>query len=717
MKHGDYGIGYLSTAASMAVGRLAFRFGLAGPTMPVELNCASSLVAVHQAVTSLRLGEADMALVGGVSAVLSAPITREMADLGLLSRDGACKSFDAAADGFVRGEGCGMVVLKRLAEAEADGDRIWAVIRGSAVNQNGATAGATVPNGPAQERVIEQALSRAAIAPCEVDYLEAHGAGSAFGDPIEVQAAAAVYGRGREADRPLLIGSVKTNIGHLESAAGIAGLIKAVLAMSRGVIPKTLHFHSPSPLIEWNQLPVRVTTEAADWPLAPDRPPRAGVSAFGISGVNAHVVLEGRFPANGALADGDERPTPSGAPRPVAASLPQPAAELSPATDGLAARGARILPLSAKSEEALRALVGRYLEWLDDRASEISVEAAASDPLLSDMAWTAGVGRSHLAHRAGVVFQDAASLRDRLTALADIEGSSQPAMAAKVAFAYAGEGSHWAGMCAGLYESEPVVRAVLDRCDAVLRDERGASLLAAMFGRAGPDGTVDDPAWARPALYALGCALTALWSSVGIRPSVVAGQGAGEIAAAQAAGVFGLEGGLRLVASDDPPSVLDGVAITPPSIGLVSGATGRLVEYGDGSNGASWLRQAGEPATLLRCADALAELGVEAVIEIGLDAELGLTLARAWPASASGAAVPVMLASLRSSHNGETDQAAVSDAGFVDAVADAYEAGMPISFAGLFAGETRRRVSLPGYPFQRRRFWLPKPEGQASAST
>ena len=202
MRSGDYGIGYLSTAASMAVGRVAYQFGFEGPTMPVELNCASSLIAVHQAVTGLRLGEVDLALVGGANAVLSAGITREMADLQLLSPDGRCKSFDAGADGFVRGEGCGMVVLKRLSEAEADGDRIWAVIRGSAFNQNGATAGATVPNGPAQERLIERALAQAGVAPAEVDYLEAHGAGSAFGDPIEVQSAAAVYGKGRDGRPP-----------------------------------------------------------------------------------------------------------------------------------------------------------------------------------------------------------------------------------------------------------------------------------------------------------------------------------------------------------------------------------------------------------------------------------------------------------------------------------------------------------------------------------
>ncbi len=712
MKGGDYGIGYLSTAASMAVGRLAFRFGLAGPTMPVELNCASSLVAVHQAVTSLRLGEADLALVGGVSAVLSAPITREMADLGLLSRDGVCKSFDAAADGFVRGEGCGMVVLKRLAEAEADGDRIWAVIRGSAVNQNGASAGATVPNGPAQERVIEQALSQAAISPAEVDYLEAHGAGSAFGDPIEVQAAAAVYGRGRDADRPLLIGSVKTNIGHLESAAGIAGLIKAVLAMTRGVIPQHLHLRTPSPLIEWERLPVRVTTEAADWPRAPDRPPRAGVSAFGISGVNAHVVLEGYADAEGAAGPRENGHLPAGPARPVAASLPESVAEPSPEDDASAGRDTRILPLSGKSEEAVRALAGRYLAWLDDHAGDLAADAAASGPLLSDMAWTAGVGRSHLACRAGVVFCDAASLRERLTAVAGTGGAAKTATVGKVAFVYPGEGSQWQGMGKALYESEPVVRAVLDRCEAALGEARGASLLDAMFARSGPANALEDPAWSRPATYALACALMALWSSVGIRPSAVAGEGAGEIAAAQAAGVLGLEDGLRLAAGDDPEAALEGVALAPPSIGLISGATGRPVEPGTAPDAAYWERQARERAPLERCAGALAALGADVVIELGPQAALGPALAGAWPASANA---PTTSASLTPPPAGESGRSASGDTGFVAAVAAAYEAGLPVSFAGLFAGETRRRISLPGYPFQRRRHWLRKLGTQAAA--
>ena len=718
MRSGDYGIGYLSTAASMAVGRVAYQFGFEGPTMPVELNCASSLIAVHQAVTGLRLGEVDLALVGGANAVLSAGITREMADLQLLSPEGRCKSFDASADGFVRGEGCGMVVLKRLSKAEADGDRIWAVIRGSAFNQNGATAGATVPNGPAQERLIERALAQAGVAPSEVDYLEAHGAGSAFGDPIEVQSAATVYGKERDADRPLLMGSVKTNIGHLESAAGIAGLIKAVLAMKQGVIPRHLHFENPSTLVEWETLPVRVMTETEEWPLESDRPPRAGVSAFGISGVNAHVVLEGYGPTNGASAGVHGGNSHAGTAQRVAASLPEPAASPPPSEEAFSARDTRLLPLSAKSDDALRALAGRYLAWLDAQAGALAAEGAASDTLLSDMAWTAAVGRSHSGHRAGLVFQDAASLRQSLTARAHGDAGPGPRTATKVAFVYTGETDQWVSMGGALYAREPVVRAVLDRCDAALGEDRGASLLDAMFGGPGAEGGLSDPAWSRPATYALACALTALWASVGIRPSVVMGQGAGEIAAAQAAGVVNLEDGLRLAAAgDDAEAALEGVAIAAPSVGLVSSLTGRVMDPDQALDGAYWRRQTtDDPASLSGSAETLAALGVDVVIEIGWDAVLAPLLSEVWPKTAENEAAPTLLSSLRQSSVGEEEAAGHADGDFVEAVAHAYEAGLGVSLAGLFAGETRRRISLPGYPFQRRRFWLPKPGGQTAAS-
>ena len=718
MREGDYGTSYLGTAASMAVGHLAFSFGLSGPTLPVQLNCASSLVAVHQAVIGLRLGETDLALVGGTSAALSAGITKEMTELRLLSPQGRCKSFDASADGFVRGEGCGMVVLKRLSEAEADGDRIWAVIRGSAVNQNGASAGATMPNGPAQERVIEQALSQAALNPSEVDYLEAHGAGSAFGDPIEVQAAAAVYGRARDADRPLLMGSVKTNIGHLEAAAGIAGLIKTVLAMTHRVIPQHLHFENPSTLVEWEKLPVLVTSEAVDWPADANRPPRAGVSAFGISGVNAHVVLEGYGAANDIAGAGSGAASPSGPAQPVAIAPPEGVARPPQDEAGLAPRPARMLPLSAKSEDALRELAVRYLAWLDERSGEISPQAGATDSLLSDMAWTAGVGRSHLAYRAAVVFSDAASLRDRLTALAEAAGGPEPLNVTKVAFVYPGEGGRWAGTGTALHETEPVVRAVLERCEAVFQDEWGKSLLDGIIARAGSAGAPDHGAWPGPTIYALECALTALWASVGVRPSVVAGHGAGEIAAAQAAGVFGLEDGLRLAATgEDAEALLEGISLNTPSLSLMSGPSGRLVEPDQALDAAYWLRQAaGAPLPLGSVSGALADQGVEVVVEIGPSVVLAPLMPEAWPKTAQRSAPPAALSSPRRPARRQVRTAGDACGGIVDAVAEIYEAGLPIDFAGLFAGETRRRIALPGYPFQRRRYWLPKPAAHTAAA-
>ena len=435
--------GYLGTTMSVTAGRISFALGLTGPAVPLDMACASSLAAVHQAASALRQGEVEMALVGGVNAILSPDITTFMKEVGMLSTKGRCSTFDAEADGFVRGEGCGVVVLKRLSEARADGDRIWGVIRGSAVNQNGFSAGLTVPNGPAQERVIEEALARAGIEPGEVDYLEAHGAGSDLGDPIEVQAAAAVYGRQRSPERPLLIGSVKTNIGHLECAAGVASLIKAVLAMNRGSIPKQLHFDNPTPHLEWDQLPVRVISEPTDWPSRPDRPARAGVSSFGLSGTNAHVVVEeGAAEEDAAdLADALWAPGP---PRTVPTGSPGRAVEVPAPRGDLAPRETRILPLSGMSPAALREVAHRYLTWLDEQEEVLSAEDGTARSLLADMAWTASVGRSHFARRAGLVFGDAASLREGLNGVlhADLgpepRGMPKPPAPPRTAFVYAG---------------------------------------------------------------------------------------------------------------------------------------------------------------------------------------------------------------------------------------------------------------------------------------
>ena len=404
---------YFGTSGSMGAGRIAFVLGLEGPAMPVDMACASSLAAVHYASAALRRGEVDMALAGGVNAILSQPIMRFHRDLGMLSAQGLCNAFDASADGFVRSDGCGVLVLKRLSEAEADGDRVWGIVRGSAINQNGASAGLPVPNGPAQERLIEETLARAGVSAADIDYLEAHGAGTDLGDSIELRALAAVYGQGREAERPLLMGSVKTNIGHSEWAAGMASIIKAVMAMDRGVIPAHLHFQSPNPNFDWDDMPVRVTSQSTEWPDHSDGPPLAAVNSFGLSGTNAHVVLEGYRSPHSPDESVNGTMWPAGAPTPVKAPSNGQLDGAASSQETPRERAARLLPLSAKSPDALRDLAGLYLSWLDEQGAE---------PPLADMAWTASVGRSHFDHRAGLVFEDAEDLKAGLKALVESAG-------------------------------------------------------------------------------------------------------------------------------------------------------------------------------------------------------------------------------------------------------------------------------------------------------
>ncbi len=778
------------TSFNTAIGRVAFALGLEGPALALDTACSSSLVSIHQGVSSLQRGEADLALAGGVHTILSGRLLELRANAGMLSPDGRCATFDAARNGYVRGEGCGIVVLKRLAEAEADGDRIWGVVRGSALNQDGASQGLTVPSRPAQEKVIEAALREAGITPTDVDYVEAHGTGTEVGDPVEAEAVGTAYGRGRDPDRPLLIGSVKTNIGHLESAAGVAGVIKVLLAMNKGVIPRHLHFSTPNPEIPWDRLPLKVTAEPTAWPDAEGRPPRAGVSGFGWSGTNAHVVLEG-YGKPGAAAEAEH--LPAGAALPIALSLPEAVADLTPDEVAVSERRARLLPLSGKSDNALRELAGEVLSWVERRTGD-AAEGDADVALLADMAWTASIGRSHFERRAGVVFRDAASLRHELKALAGGEREAASRAASKVAFAYTGQASQWVGMGETLYESEPAVRAVLDRCDALLREDRGGSLLDVMFGRSGDAGDLDDPQWKQPAIYALECALTALWSSLGIRPDVVLGHSLGEIAAAHAAGVFSLEEGLRFAAArgaligavpgdgamaavfappsrvtatveehnaeyggvdvsvaadngahqvvsgplealealerrfeadgvravrlrkspayhsamiepalDDLEAALGGTTFAPSSVPFVSNLTGRIVEADEALDAAYWKRQAREQVAFRACIETLAELGVDAVVEIGPHAVLSQIAAMSWPASAEAAA-PVTISSLL--RPGSKVPEAEAETAFVAAVAAAWEAGLPVRFEGLYEGEARRRIALPGYPFQRERHWV-----------
>jgi acyl transferase domain-containing protein/SAM-dependent methyltransferase/acyl carrier protein len=497
--------GYYTTgnALNAIAGRLSYFLGLRGPSLAVDTACSSSLAAVHLAAQSLRLGECDLALAGGVNVLAAPDVTISICQARMLSADGRCKTFDASADGYGRGEGCGVVVLKRLSDARASGDRILALVRGSAMNQDGRSAGFTVPLGSAQTELIGQALKCAGVAPATVDYLEAHGTGTPLGDPIEVNAAAAVYGEGRERDRPLLLGSVKANLGHLESAAGIAGFIKAVLALHHETIPPHPCFRQPNPRVDWAALPVAVPTRATPWPRGPS-PRRAGVSAFGISGTNVHVVLE-------------EAPVAA----PVAASLPE--------------RPLQVLALSARDDLALRQLAADY-------AAEL-----AADPPLCDVTFTAAEGRTHFRRRLAVMAATSAEARAELDAwVARAESAPDTGARPRLAFLFTGQGAQYAGMGRHLHAAEPVFREALERCDTVARPLLGHSLAEALFSEFGGY-LLGRTLYAQPALFALEYALACLWRSWGIEPDWVMGHSVGEYAAACVAGVFSVEEGMRLI--------------------------------------------------------------------------------------------------------------------------------------------------------------------------
>ena len=496
-----------------ASGRLSYVLGLQGPNMAIDTACSSSLVAVHLACQSLRAGECNLALAGGVQLILSPEVAIFLSKAHALSPDGRCKTFDAAANGFGRGEGCGVVVLKRLSDAVADKNQILAVIRGSATNHDGPSSGLTVPNGLAQQKLIRDALRNSKVEPSEVSFVETHGTGTALGDPIEVEGLGTVFGKERSQNHPLVISSVKTNIGHLEAAAGIAGLIKVVLALQHEQIPPHLHFKQPNPHINWDKLPVVVPTEPIPWPVE-QRPRLAGVSSFGISGTNAHVVLE-------------EAP----APQPVPAAVERPL---------------HLLTLSAKTLIALVELVSRYEQHL----------AACSDAF-ADICFTANSGRSHFQHRLSVVAASSDATRAKLAAFTagqespsvfqgQVSGTTQP----KVAFLFTGQGSQYVEMGRQLYETQPTFRQALERCDQILRPYLEKPLLSVLYPTAADSSSLlDDTAYTQPALFALEYALFQLWQSWGITPNLVMGHSVGEYVAACVAGVFSLEDGLKLIAT------------------------------------------------------------------------------------------------------------------------------------------------------------------------
>ncbi len=500
-------------ALNAAPGRVAYTLGLQGPCMAIDTACSSSLVAVHQACQSLRTGESDLALAGGVNLLLLPESFICFNQWGMMASDGRCKTFDSAADGFVRGEGCGVVVLKRLRDALADGDQVLAVVRGSAVNQDGRSSGLTVPNGLAQQDVLRRALANAGVEPADVQFFEAHGTGTTLGDPIEIEAMGAVLGRGRAADQQVVIGSVKTNIGHLESASGIAGVIKVVLAMQHGEIPPNLHFRERNPQIPWPPFPVVVPTEVVPWSSIDGRRV-AGVSGFGFSGTNAHLVLESADATPPSELVDDERP--------------------------------RVFPLSARSDAALQQMAAQHAQWIADH----------DDVSLADVSATLTTGRAQLTNRVAVVAASRAQLVDRLRAFAageDVAGRSGLAAGRagrpRVAFLFTGQGAQYAGMARGLYDVEPVFRAALDRCAELMDPLLAQPLLSVLFSEPGSAAAdlLGQTGFTQPALFAVEHALVELWRSWGVVPDAMLGHSVGELVAAAAAGVFSLADAVRLV--------------------------------------------------------------------------------------------------------------------------------------------------------------------------
>jgi acyl transferase domain-containing protein/acyl carrier protein len=506
---------YFSTgnALNASAGRLSYTLGLMGPSLAIDTACSSSLVAIHEACQSLRNKECNQALAGGVNLILAPENSVALSKAKMLSPTGRCRTFDNSADGIVRGEGCGVVVLKRLSDALTDGDSILALIRGSAVNQDGASSGLTVPNKVAQEALIDRALTIAKLKPSQVSYIEAHGTGTSLGDPIELRALSVALNKGRSSEEPLVVGSVKTNIGHLEAAAGVAGLIKTILAMQHQTIPPHLHFQNPSSYFDWNG-PLKIPTESTPW-LTQNEPRIAGVSSFGASGTNAHVILE-------------EAPTQEPNQK---TALPQ-------------TRPLHLFTISAKTPSALEDLVNRYQNYLNHN---LNLD-------IQDICFSANTGRQNFDHRLSIITASKVELKQKLTEFttnSDSTGIFTQKVTAhqpqKIAFLYTGQGSQYPGMGQELYQTQPTFKAAVDKCAAILSSELEPPLLSVLYGQ--EQELLNQTAYTQPALFTIEYGLTQLWNSWGIQPDVVMGHSVGEYVAAVVAGIVSLEDGLKLLAA------------------------------------------------------------------------------------------------------------------------------------------------------------------------
>jgi acyl transferase domain-containing protein/3-hydroxy-3-methylglutaryl CoA synthase len=674
-------------AACIAANRLSYVFGLRGPSLAVDTACSSALVAVHLACRSLWSGESDQALVGGVNVILMPAVTVSFSMGGFMSPDGRCRAFDSRANGYVRSEGCGVVVLKRLADALSSGDRIYALLRGSAMNNDGRSVGLTAPSGLAQQAVIRAALASANLEPSSISYVEAHGTGTDLGDPIELGALAAVHA-GRPEHQPLIVGSVKTNIGHLEAASGIAGLIKTALALHKREIPPHLHLKALNPKLAASARGIVIPSAPRAWP--GDNPQFAGVSAFGFGGTNAHVVLEE-------------------APRPAALEAPSGAAHL--------------LAISARTEPALRELVAAYCAAL----------RTGREPL-GDVCYTASMRRTHHEHRVAAVGRSAAALADSLEewlrdarSAAVYAGPLRPLGERQVAFAFGGEHSQCAASASELLEREPAFRAVFEDCDAEWKRLCDGSLAEAVSIGARGGGLA--PGVAAPLGFAFQLGLVALYRSWGIEPAVVVGHREGEPAAAHVAGMISMRDAMQLFARCRELMIAgDAGAATgrlsaeaqrrlklasreiQPRDGLVPVLSSAGVELsGEALDLTRWTRWPSEAPNLADLAAALARRECRSVIEIGPRPQLTEDpRALAWTAEPARAPLPSPLA--------DTDIAAL----LRTTIARLYARGSEIAWQGVCrAGRT---VALPAYPWQRARHWVasswrePRPAASSPAA-
>jgi acyl transferase domain-containing protein/NADPH:quinone reductase-like Zn-dependent oxidoreductase/short-subunit dehydrogenase/SAM-dependent methyltransferase/acyl carrier protein len=641
---------YLATgnSHSTAAGRLSYTLGLTGPSIAVDTACSSSLVAVHLASSSLRNKECDVALVGGVNRILAPEFTINFSSARMLAPDGHCKTFDALADGFVRSEGCGIIVLRRLSDAIASKSNILAVLKGSAVNQDGRSSGLTVPNGPSQQAVIRQALANSSVSASDISYIEAHGTGTSLGDPIEMGALATVFAE-RNLNQPLFVGSAKTNIGHLEAAAGIAGLIKVVLALKYKQIPPHLHFNQPSPYINWD-IPVKIPTALTPWNVDKRL---AGVSSFGFSGTNAHVILE-----------------------------QAPVFEESTSIE----RPLHILTLSAKSADALNQLAHGFVQYINEHPN-VS---------WADICFSANTGRLHFEHRLALV---AARADGRIFDEPQSTQRAQSKRGEKVAFVFSGQD---VSVGKQLYDTSPVFRDAVNKCYELIPPTplNKGGLIA---GNSSSDDIFtfsNNEVLVPPLLrgvrgdfisFILEYALCQLWLSWGITPHFLTGYGAGELVAATIAGVISLDDAFKLVftTSED---VIHNITFSLPKYPIVSSVTGNLVSA-EIATPEYWCRRITATYEFTRCLQTLSEQGCNVFLEIGAN--------RILPSLAPNFVSDAQYLCLPSLEVGQDDWLVM-----LESLASLYRWGVKVDWVKFDADYNRQRVDLPNYPFQRKRFWV-----------